>query len=181
MNAENDFIPLEVIHPGVILAEELKARQIRQRDFARKLDMTTGYLRWLLKGKIGITERTAMMIERELGIPAADWMKMQEHYDKYSGYGLDEMIKVSLKSLYSQYEGLAIEEVVHIELKRHGYTEDDLTEDQMERFKEEMRFRMDGGLMLDGVLTELSPYSPAQLAKMIKQRLEEIEQNNTSI
>ena len=181
MNAENDFIPLEIVHPGEILAEELKARQIRQRDFALKLDMTTGYLRWMLKGKIGITERIAMMIERELGIPAADWMKMQNHYDKYSGYSLDEMIKVSLKSLYRRYEGLPIEEVVRQELEENGYTEEDLTEDQMERFKEEMIYRMNGGMMLDGVLTELSPYSPSQLAKMIKQRLEEREQNNTSI
>ena len=37
----HDFIPLEVVHPGAILAEELKERKIRQSDFARRLGMTT--------------------------------------------------------------------------------------------------------------------------------------------
>jgi plasmid maintenance system antidote protein VapI len=35
----NDFIPLEFVHPGSILCEELKARRIRQRDFARQIGM----------------------------------------------------------------------------------------------------------------------------------------------
>ena len=82
----NDFIPLEVTHPGAILAEELKERKIRQSDFAKCLGMTTGYLRCLLKGRIDFNEKIASQVENELGIPSSDWLTMQERYDKYSGY-----------------------------------------------------------------------------------------------
>ncbi len=64
-----------------------------------------------------------------------------------------------MKSLYKHYEGLPIEEVVRLELNEHGLIEDDLTEDQLERFKEEMIYLMNGGIILDGVLTEVYPYS----------------------
>ena len=141
----NDFIPLEVVHPGAILAEELKERKIRQSDFAKCLGMTTGYLRCLLKGRIDFNEKIALQVENELGIPSSDWLTMQERYDKYSGYSEEDMMRVSLKSMYSHYEGKPIEEVIRLELEASGYTEEDLTEDQMERFKEEMIYRMDGG------------------------------------
>ena len=168
----NDFIPLEVVHPGSILAEELKERKIRQSDFAKCLGMTTGYLRCLLKGRIDFNEKIALQVENELGIPSSDWLTMQERYDKYSGYSEEDMMRVSLKSMYSHYEGKPIEEVVRLELEASGYTEEDLTEDQMERFKEEMIYRMDGGMILDGVLTEIPRYTPSQLKLMIRERLE---------
>ena len=166
----NDFIPLEVIHPGEILAEELKSRGIKQKDFARELGMTTGHLRCLLKGKIDFTERFSMLLEQKLGIPSTDWMNMQAHYDKYSEYSEEEMMVISSKSLYSHYDGMSIEEVVHYELVKWGYEESDLTEDQMERFKEEMKERIEGAFILDGVLTELSPYTPERIGRMIKER-----------
>ena len=159
----NDFISLKVVHPGAILAEELKERKIRQSDFARILGMTTGYLRCLLKGRIDFTKKLASQVEEELGIPSVDWLTMQERYDKYSGYSEDEMMKVSIKSMYSHYEGKPIEEVVRLELEASGYTEEDLTEDQIERFKEEMIYRMDGGLILDGVLAEIPHYFPPRV------------------
>ena len=161
----NDFIPLEVVHPGAILAEELKERKIRQSDFARRLGMTTGYLRCLLKGRINFNEKIALQVENELGIPSSDWLTMQERYDKYSGYSEEDMMRVSLKSMYSHYEGKPIEEVVRLELEASGYTEEDLTE-------EEMIYRMDGGMILDGVLTEIPRYTPSQLKRMIRERLE---------
>ena len=49
--------------------------------------------------------------------------------------------------------------MVRLELNEHGLIEDDLTEDQLERFKEEMIYLMNGGIILDGVLTEVYPYS----------------------
>lgn len=173
MIEENDFIPLEVVHPGNILAEELKERQIKQSDFARRLGITTGYLRYLLKGKIDFTEKIAIQVENQLGVSRADCLMMQVRFDKYSGYSEDEMMRISMKSLYSHYEELPIENVVRLELEASGYTEDDLTEDQMERFKEEMIYRMNGGIMLDGVLTEILSYSTSRLRKTIKEKFGE--------
>lgn len=172
----NDFIPLTIVHPGSILAEELKSRGIKQRDFAKELDMTTGRLRCLLKGKIDFTQRISELLEQKLGIPSMDWMNMQSMYDKYSGYDEEEMMVISAKSLYSHYEGMPIEEVVHHELEKRGYDESDLTEDQMERFKEEMKERIEGAFILDGVLTELTPYTPERIGRMIKERFHKEEQ-----
>lgn len=64
-----------------------------------------------------------------------------------------------MDSFYKHYEGLPIEEVVRLELREHGFIEEDLTEDQIERFKDEMKRRIAGEAILDGVLTEISIYS----------------------
>lgn len=157
-----------------------KEQIIRQRDFAIRLGVTTGYLRRMLKASIDFTERITSMIEAELGISAADWLKLQDGHDRYSGLSEDEMLTISARSLYSHYEGLPIEEVVHIELKRRGYTEEDLTEDQMERFKDEMRFQMEGWLMLDRVLAELSPDSEADIRRMVREWMAKRNNKDTS-
>lgn len=157
-----------------------KEQKIRQRDFAIRLGVTTGYLRRMLKGSIDFTERITSMIEAELGISAADWLKLQDRHDRYSGLSEDEMLTITARSLYSHYEGLPIEEVVHIELRRRGFTEEDLTEDQMERFKDEMRFRMEGSLMLDGVLAELSPDSEADIRRMVREWMAKRNNKDTS-
>ena len=78
-------------------------------------------------------------------------------------------IQITMKSLYKHYEGLPIEEVVRLELNGHGLIEDDLTEDQLERFKEEMIYRMNGGTMLDGVLTEVHPYSVNRMNRILNE------------
>lgn len=73
---------------------------------------------------------------------------------------------MNIKSEYKEYEGLPIEEVVRLELEKNGFDEEDLSEDQMVRFKEEMRQRMDGACILDGVLTEIPIYSAERLKRM---------------
>ena len=73
---------------------------------------------------------------------------------------------MNIKSEYKEYEGLVMEEVVQLELEKNGFDKEDLSEDQMERFKEEMRQRMDGACILDGVLTEIPIYSAERLKRM---------------
>ena len=46
--------------------QRAKEQIIRQRDFAIRLGVTTGYLRRMLKGSIDFTERITSMIEAEL-------------------------------------------------------------------------------------------------------------------
>ena len=46
-----------------------------------------------------------------------------------------------MNSFYKHYKGLPIEEVVKLELRKHGFIEEDLTEDQLEQFKDEMKRR----------------------------------------
>lgn len=70
-----------LLHPGEVLADELSAREITQKDFAQKIKLQPPHLNDLLKGKRHISARIALKIERELGIDAAYWLRLQMNYD----------------------------------------------------------------------------------------------------
>lgn len=84
MVEKNDFTPFEVVHVGDILKEELKARGIMQKDFAKQIGMQATHLSSLIKGKIQISEKIAYKLEAALGIPAVDWLNMQNNYNYQS-------------------------------------------------------------------------------------------------
>lgn len=70
-----------LLHPGKVLAEELEARNILQKDFAELLDLRPSHLNELLKGKRHFSALIAIKIEKHLGIDAAIWMRLQVDYD----------------------------------------------------------------------------------------------------
>ena len=70
-----------LLHPGEVLADELEAREIKQKDFAQKIKLQPPHLNDLLKGKRHISARIALKIEKELGIDAAYWLRLQMNYD----------------------------------------------------------------------------------------------------
>lgn len=84
--------------PGEILGKELKARKIRQKDFARQLGMQTSHLSALIHGARNLTPLIAHRIENALGIPARFWLSLQADYtldsmrpsDVVEGYGKAE-------------------------------------------------------------------------------------------
>jgi addiction module HigA family antidote len=68
-------------HPGELLSEELEARGIVQKDFAALVNMRPSHFNELLKGKRHISALLALKIEKELGIDAKFWMRLQVDYD----------------------------------------------------------------------------------------------------
>lgn len=80
--ATNDkkIIPAIATHPGSILKKELKARDIKQKDFAKVIGMPAPNLSELIKGKRNITESIAIKLEEALGIPFQNWMNLQNRY-----------------------------------------------------------------------------------------------------
>jgi len=70
-----------LLHPGEVLADELSAREITQKDFAQSVNLQPPHLNDLLKGKRHISARIALKIENELGIDAAYWLRLQMNYD----------------------------------------------------------------------------------------------------
>ena len=70
-----------VLHPGEVLNDEIIAREILQKDFAKKLKLLTPHFNDLLKGKRHISARIALKIEKELGIEADYWLRLQMTYD----------------------------------------------------------------------------------------------------
>lgn len=78
---EQIIIPFIATHPGEILGDELKARKIKQKDFAKRIDKKESMLNEIIKGKRPISADTALLLEAELEIPAQFWISMQSNYD----------------------------------------------------------------------------------------------------
>ena len=63
-----------------MLADELEARSIKQKDFAKQINMLPSHLNELLKGKINFTAQIALKVASALGINASFWMRAQGEY-----------------------------------------------------------------------------------------------------
>ncbi|QHT65385.1 HigA family addiction module antidote protein [Rhodocytophaga rosea] len=70
-----------LIHPGEILAQELKERGIKQSEFAEELLMAYSQLNEIIKGKRSISADLAIILDAALGIPAVFWTNLQAKYD----------------------------------------------------------------------------------------------------
>jgi len=70
-----------LLHPGIVLGDELLARNIPQKEFAELLDMRAPHLNELIKGKRHISALLALKLEQQLGISAGFWMRLQVEYD----------------------------------------------------------------------------------------------------
>ena len=69
------------IHPGIVLARELKKRSIKQRPFALALEEHPQTFNAITKGKRGISTSLALKIERELGLEEGTLVILQAYYD----------------------------------------------------------------------------------------------------
>ena len=79
VNGLSPFIP---VHPGEILGDELKARGIRQKDFAKAAGLQASHLSAIIHGVRTITPSVAQKIESCLtGISAGFWIKAQKEYN----------------------------------------------------------------------------------------------------
>ena len=77
----NGISPFMPVHPGSILKEELKARGISQKDFARRTGLQQTHLSALIHGSRNVTPAVASKIESGLeGIPAEMWLRLQNSY-----------------------------------------------------------------------------------------------------
>lgn len=70
-----------LLHPGEVLADELIAREIVQKEFAGKINMRPPHFNELLKGKRHVSALLALKLEKLLGIEAGFWMRLQIEYD----------------------------------------------------------------------------------------------------
>jgi len=70
-----------LLHPGIVLGDELLARNIPQKEFAELLEMRAPHLNELIKGKRHVSALLALKLEQQLGISAGFWMRLQVEYD----------------------------------------------------------------------------------------------------
>lgn len=69
------------VHPGELLAEELEARGLTQRQLAADMGRPVQTINEIIKGRKAITAATALQLEDVLGIPAYLWLNLQSAYD----------------------------------------------------------------------------------------------------
>ncbi|MDE2696149.1 MAG: HigA family addiction module antitoxin [Chloroflexota bacterium] len=68
------------IPPGELLAEELEARGMTQRDLAILMSRPPKVISEIVRGRKAITPRTAIEIEQALGIAASIWVGLDADY-----------------------------------------------------------------------------------------------------
>lgn len=78
-----DIMPSTPIHPGEILRDELMARGISQRQFAKLIDASYSVINEIINGKRPITTEYALKIEAATGTDAQSWVNMQSAYNMH--------------------------------------------------------------------------------------------------
>jgi addiction module HigA family antidote len=86
-------MPRTPIHPGAILADELKTIDISSAELARTLQVPANRISQIVSGKRSITADTALRLGRYFGTSPEFWMNLQKIYD------LDLAVKTLGKAL----------------------------------------------------------------------------------
>lgn len=73
-------------HPGEVLADELEARDMTQRELAEKVQVSAAMISAVVKGKKSISLQLALHLENSLAIPAEFWLNLQRQYDQTVAY-----------------------------------------------------------------------------------------------
>lgn len=68
-------------HPGKVLGQTLKSRNIKQIELAVRAGISKAHLSAIIKGKRPISARMAILFEQYLGISAKYWIGLQAEYD----------------------------------------------------------------------------------------------------
>lgn len=132
MANKDTLIPFQATHPGVLLDDELKSREMNQKDFAIEIGMQRTMLNEILKGKRPVTADVALLLENALKIPADYWLKFQSQYE------LDKarIKEKNVQKLFNMELWRIIKEYVPINyFKKLHYLVDDLN-DNIAKIKE---------------------------------------------
>lgn len=68
------------IPPGATIKEQLTDRELKQKEFAARMDMTEKHISKLINGDVQLTPDVAYRLEMVLGIPASFWNNLESIY-----------------------------------------------------------------------------------------------------
>lgn len=81
MVTKTDAYPDVAIHPGEYLAEEIAAREISQKELAKRMGRPLNAINEIINGKKAITAETALQLEDVMPeIPARFWLNLETDY-----------------------------------------------------------------------------------------------------
>ena len=127
MTLQNNLLPYEPTHPGLLIKDELDARtDLKQIDLARELGVKPSFLNEVIKGKRPVTADLAILLEKILGIPADYWMKFQSQYEidkaRIKEKNIARLEKIEIWKVIKEYVPVNY-------FKKLGYINDNLDED----------------------------------------------------
>jgi len=73
----------EVFPPGEFLKDELDECGLTQRELAEIIGRPPRLVNEIIKGKKQITPQTAIQLEQALGVPAENWLRLQNQYQLF--------------------------------------------------------------------------------------------------
>jgi len=81
MMIANNLTPFEPTHPGELIRDELKERNISQAKLAEQIGVSPSLLNEVIKGKRSVNTEFALLLEAALGIKADILLKLQADYN----------------------------------------------------------------------------------------------------
>lgn len=73
--------PFVATHPGELIKDELKERNMTQKELSELTGIKPSVLSETINGKRSVSLSVAMALEKALGISAEMWMNLQTQYD----------------------------------------------------------------------------------------------------
>jgi addiction module HigA family antidote len=73
--------PFIATHPGELIKDELKERNMTQKELSETSGIKPSVLSETINGKRSVSLNVAVAMEKALGIPAEVWMNLQTQYD----------------------------------------------------------------------------------------------------
>ncbi|MFO7939829.1 MAG: HigA family addiction module antitoxin [Bacteroidales bacterium] len=127
MATHNTILPFEATHPGILIKDELAARDdLNQKELAKELGVKASFLNEIIKGKRPVTADIAVLLEKVLEIPADYWMKFQSQYEidkaRIKEKNIARLKNIEIWKVIKEYVPVNY-------FKKLGYLQENLTED----------------------------------------------------
>ena len=76
------FNPDYVVPPGLVLEEHLEARALSVVEFSVRCGRSPDFIKKIISGDAPLDHDTALRFEKELGLAAYIWMKIEDRYQE---------------------------------------------------------------------------------------------------
>lgn len=86
--------------PGATIREQLNDRDMSQKEFAARMDLSEKHISKLINGEVQLTQEVALRLEMVLGVPAKFWNNLEAIYR-------EKLIKVKAENTMKSDEVLA--------------------------------------------------------------------------
>ena len=99
--------------PGATIKEQLNDREMSQKEFAARMDMSEKHISKLINGEVKLTPEVAVRLEMVLGVPAKFWNNLEAVYR-------EKLLKVEAENTMDEDEALA-KQLPYNEMAKYGW------------------------------------------------------------